>query len=200
MRGWTYQKADLRFSGSLRRALMLGLAAMIIQTWGWAAPTAVPDGEVPSFYVRAVTGPLAGKSVCYVCRNGDRPVVIVMLRDLSPEATSLLKELDQAVNRNRASGLRCFAVLFSDKPQRDSARLQTLAFDEKIELPLTIAGEAAMQGSTLAFPPEATLAVITYQDRRIIERFSFSPGGCDAKARQSVLVASERMLRPDRPE
>ncbi len=41
--------------------------------------------EVPSFYVRTVTGPLAGKSVCYVCRHGDRPVVMVLLRELGPE-------------------------------------------------------------------------------------------------------------------
>ena len=34
--------------------------------------------EVPSFYVRTVTGPLAGKSVCYVCRHGDRPVAMVL--------------------------------------------------------------------------------------------------------------------------
>src|SRR5690349_11031952 len=103
--------------------------------------------EVPSFYVRAVTGPLAGKSVCYVCRNGDRPVVAVMLRELTPETTALLKDLDRTVNQHRADGLRCFAVLVTDSPQRDSARLQTLAFDEKIDLPLTLVSEGATQGS-----------------------------------------------------
>jgi hypothetical protein len=153
-----------------------------------------PDGEVPSFYVRAVTGPLAGKSVCYVCRNGDRPVVVVLLRELSPDSTALLKELDRTVNKHRAEGLRCFAVLLTDTPQRDLGRLQTLAFDEKIDLPLTLAGDAAIQGSALAFPRDAALSVITYQDRQITKRFSYKSGACDAPARQSIVSASESLV------
>ncbi|MBS0205729.1 MAG: hypothetical protein JSS49_22740 [Planctomycetes bacterium] len=150
--------------------------------------------EVPSFYVRAVTGPLAGKSVCYVCRNGDRPVVIVFLRDLGPDVTALLKDLDRTVDRHRADGLRCFAVLLTETPQRDSARLQTLAFDEKIELPLTVTGDATTQGSTLAFPRDSSVAVVTYQDRRIVERFQFKAGKCNEPARLSIVAASEKLL------
>lgn len=156
--------------------------------------TAVATGEIPSFYVRAVTGPLAGKSVCYVCRNGERPAVIVLLREIGPDVTLLLKELDRKVNRHRAEGLRCFAVLLTDTPQRDAARLQTLAFDEKIELPLTLLGESATQGSTLAFSREATVSVVTCQDRRIVERFSFKTGACDENARRSVIAAAEKLV------
>lgn len=155
------------------------------------------SGEVPSFYVRAVTGPLAGKSVCYVCRNGDRPAVIVLLRELGADTAALLKELDQLVNLNRAHGLRCFAVLLTDNPQRDASRLQTLAFDEKINIPLTLAGQAAIQGSTLAFPGESALSVITYSDRKIVQRFSFRSGLCDEKSRQLILAASQKLLAPD---
>ncbi len=155
------------------------------------------SGEVPSFYVRAVTGPLAGKSVCYVCRNGDRPAVIVLLRELGVDSAALLKELDQLVNLKRAQGLRCFAVLLTDTPQRDAARLQTLAFDEKINLPLTLAGQATIQGSALAFPGESALSVITYSDRKIVQRFSFRSGSCDEKSRQSILDASQKLLAPD---
>ena len=151
-------------------------------------------GEVPSFYVRAVTGPQAGKSVCYVCRNGDRPVVMVLLKELGPDATALLKELDRSVNRHRADGLRCFAVYLTDTPQKDSARLQTLAFDEKIDVPLTLAGEAATQGSSVAVPVGATISVITYYDRRVVQRFSYKPGTCDETARRSIISASEKLI------
>ena len=150
--------------------------------------------EVPSFYVRAVTGPLSGKSVCYVCRNGDRPVVLVLLRELGPDATALLKELDRTVNRHRADGLRCFAVLLTDVPQRDFGQLQTLAFDEKIELPLTLAGESVTAGSSLALPRDAAVTVVTYQDRCVVQRFSYKSGACDETARRSILDASEKLL------
>lgn len=150
--------------------------------------------EIPSFYVRVVTGPQAGKSVCYVCRNGDRPVVLVLLKELGPDTAALLKDLDRSVNRHRADGLRCFAVFLTDTPQKDSARLQTLAFDEKIDVPLTLAGEAATQGSSVAVPVGATISVITYHDRRIVQRFSFKPGACDESARRSIISASEKLI------
>lgn len=157
------------------------------------ADAATAGPEVPSFYVRAVTGPLAGKSVCYVCRNGDRPVVTVLLRDLSPDVTALLKDLDRTVNQHRADGLRCFAVLLTDSPQRDSARLQTLAFDEKIDLPLTIVSEGATQGSTLVIPREMTISVVTYKDRKVVQRFNYK-SGCDQTARAAIIAASEKLL------
>jgi hypothetical protein len=155
------------------------------------------EGDVPSFYVRAVTGPLAGKSVCYVCRNGDRPVVLVFLRDLGPDVAALLKDLDHTVNRHRADGLRCFAVMLTDTPQRDFGRLQTLAFDEKIDLPLTMAGEAVTAGTSLAVPRDAGISVIAYQDRRVVQRFSYKTGDCNEAARRSIVEASVKLISAD---
>ena len=61
--------------------------------------------HVPSFYTRAVTGPLMNKSVCYVCRNGQRPVVMVLMRRIDAELKPLMKSLDRLVDGNRAAGL-----------------------------------------------------------------------------------------------
>ena len=81
---------------------------------------------VPRFYVRAVTGPLANRSVCYVCRNGDRPVVMVLLRDCLPELPPLLTGLDEVIDQNRAVGLRGFGVLIAPDQQTAVSKLQTL--------------------------------------------------------------------------
>jgi hypothetical protein len=35
---------------------------------------------INQFFVRAVTGPHRNRSVCYVCRYGSRPVVMVLLQ------------------------------------------------------------------------------------------------------------------------
>ena len=154
--------------------------------------------EVASFYVRAVTGPLAGKSICYVCRHGDRPVVMVLVRELGADVAALLKELDRCVNRHRADGLRCFAVLVTGAPQREAPRLQTLSFDEKLELPLTLAGEAIADAAALNIEPDAAITAILYEDRHIVSRFSFRTGTCDAVARQSVVSAAEQLAAADR--
>jgi len=149
--------------------------------------------EVSSFYVRAVTGPLAGKSVCYVCRNGDRPVVMVFLRELGADTTRLLKRLDKTVNEHRADGLRCFVVLLSESAQKDAARLQTLAFDEKLDLPLTLAGESMAGANLTNVAPSAAVTVVLYDHLKVVERFSYRTGECDDTACQSVIVAAESL-------
>jgi hypothetical protein len=146
--------------------------------------------EVSSFYVRAVTGPLAGKSVCYVCRNGDRPVVMIFLRDLNADVSRLLKQLDTTVNRHRADGLRCFVVLLGEASQKDAARLQTLAFDEKLDLPLTLAGESLTGGGLQNLHPDADITAVLYDNRKVTASFAFGPGECDAAACKTVVNAA----------
>jgi len=105
-------------------------------------PKPLPDGTigatVPSFFCHVVTGPLKNKSVCYVCRNGDRPVVMVILRRVSPEAGDLLRRIQQIVDQHRADGVRAFGVYVNDNTSRSVSRVQTFAFDGRVKLPLTI--------------------------------------------------------------
>ncbi len=169
-----------------------GESPVVVVANSSAASGKVGD-EVPSFYVRAVTGPLAGKSVCYVCRHGDRPVVMVLLRELGSDATALLKELNQTVDRHRADGLRCFAVLVTGTPQREAPRLQTLAFDEKLDLPLTLASEAIAAETALNVDPDAAITVVLYEDRRIVRRFAHRSGSCAAAARREIVSAAEKL-------
>ena len=103
--------------------------------------------HVASFYTRAVTGPLMNKSVCYVCRNGQRPVVMVLLRRVDAELKPLMKSLDKLVDGNRAVGLRGFGVLIDNNSVQATSAVQTFAFDNKISIPLTISGEAVAAAS-----------------------------------------------------
>src|SRR4029079_15241118 len=82
--------------------------------------------KVSTFYVRAVTGPLKSKSVCYVRRNGDRPVVMLFIRQITPELKTLLKGIDAEVDRSRASGLRSFGVFLPGDGAELLPQVQTL--------------------------------------------------------------------------
>ena len=56
------------------------------------------DAVIPEFHSRVVTGPLMNKSVCFVCRNGARPVVMVFVRSMTPEVQRLLRNVDRIVD------------------------------------------------------------------------------------------------------
>jgi hypothetical protein len=91
--------------------------------------------------------------------------------------------------------LRCFAVLLSESAQRDAARLQTLAFDEKLDLPLTIVGES-MAGSNLSMVSgEASIVVVLYNHHKVNDRFCYRTGECDDESRQKVIIAVNQLAR-----
>ena len=129
--------------------------------------------RVPSFYVRAVTGPHANKSVCYVCRYLDRPVAMIVVRSFSPGLTELLRGIDTVVDESRSVGLRSFVVFVAptNPPDADSrtlfARVQTLGFDEKLSIPLTVAAAFDDASSHPGTPP-ADVTVVLYRRQQVV--------------------------------
>ena len=149
---------------------------------------------VPSFYVRAVTGPLRNKSVCYVCRNGSRPCVMVLFRETSPLLGTLLKEIDKVVDRNRAKGLRSFGVLISPEPGRAISRLQTMAFNQKITLPLSVATDVVGSPSCQNIHKQAEVTVVLYRRQKVVDRFGFRSKELTTAGTTQVLARIKRLL------
>jgi hypothetical protein len=152
--------------------------------------------RVPTFYVRAVTGPLKNKSVCYVCRNGDRPVAMLFVRKITPELTRLLKGIDDEVDRHRAAGLRSFAVFLAGENEELLPQVQTLAFDEKINLPLTIAAAPSDGSAGRTIHRDATVTVILYRDQTVTANFAFRAAELNAEAIETIFK-STRALAAD---
>ena len=152
--------------------------------------------KVPSFYVRAITGPLRTKSVCYVCRNGDRPVVMLLVRKITPELPGLLKKIDEIVDENRAVGLRSFGVFLAEDSKTLAPQLQTLAFDEKINLPLTVAAAPAdgLGGETPH--PEAAVTVLLYREQRVTANVAYREGELGADQIATGLIRSVAVTQP----
>lgn len=129
--------------------------------------------EVPSFFVRAITGPQMNRSVCFVCRNGDRPVVMILLRRLETGTSAVLKSVDELIDRRRADGLRAFGVMLSDEPSKVSPHLQTISFDEKLSLPLGVGPEALADRDSLSVDPAASVTLVAYRDKKVVWTSAF---------------------------
>jgi hypothetical protein len=155
--------------------------------------------KVPTFYVRAVTGPLKNKSVCYVCRNGDRPVVMIFVRQITPELTRLLKGIDDEVDRHRAAGLRSFAVFVTGESEELLPRVQTLAFDEKINLPLTIAAAPSDGSAGRTIDPDTVVTVILYRDQTVTANFALRAAEFNAEAIEAVLKSTRALAADESP-
>jgi len=149
--------------------------------------------KVPTFYVRAITGPLKNKSVCYVCRNGDRPVVMLFIRQITPELKRLLKGIDGEVDQHRASGLRSFAVFLTGDSKELLPQVQTLAFDEKINLPLTIAAAPSDGSAGRTIHHDAAITVILYREQTVTANFAFRADELDGEKAEAILKSIRRL-------
>lgn len=156
--------------------------------------------HVPQFYVRAITGPLMNKSICYVCRNGDRPVIMVFLRDVVPGTADLLKELDRFVDQNRASGLRGFGVLLSENQRTATSKLQTLAYDHQLSLPLTMAHPQVESSENQNLHPHAAITVVLYHDHTVTASYAFREAEIDKDRIANVMTGVRELVAKAKSE
>jgi hypothetical protein len=160
-----------------------------------------PVGEqVPKFYVRAVTGPQMNKSICYVCRNGDRPGVIVFMRDIVPGTAELLKEIDRFVDQNRAVGLRSFGVLLSDNQISATSKLQTLSYDNQLSLPLTMAPPQVESSENQNLHPNAAVTVVLYDELKVTASYAFRENEMTKERISNVMVGIRELVAKTKSE
>ena len=101
----------------------------------------LPVGEsVGAFNVKDCTGPNEGKTLCYRCQYGNRPVVAVFTRRMTDDVSDLVKSLDEAVGQNKDKELKAFVVYLTDDPDAAEPQLKKMAAGSKISknVPLTV--------------------------------------------------------------
>ena len=138
-------------------SLCVLLAATVMVTAGEKEAADVNSGLkagdfVAPFNVLDVTGPSKGKSLCYRCKFGGRPVVSIFTRSLDANVVALIRDVDKQVANGKDKQLSAFVVYLTDDPDAAEKELAKLAEKNKIaNVPLTIFdGEAG--------PPEYQLA------------------------------------------
>jgi len=151
---------------------------------------------INQFFVRAVTGPHRNRSVCYVCRYGSRPVIMVLIQKPDPKIATLLKAIDAIVDDNRVSGLRSFGVLVTNESDRAVPILQTMAFDERIRMPLTAATTAIAGSSCHNLHKDAATTVILYRNQLAVKNYAFAEGTIDERSLKPLLNGVKRLIDP----
>ena len=97
-------------------------------------------GAIPlPFEVADVTGPHKGKTLCYRCLYGERPVVGVFVRELDESTTKLIQEIDAAVDALQDEKLAAFVVMLTETPAEVKPDLERIAAEYQIQhVPLTV--------------------------------------------------------------
>jgi len=94
-----------------------------------------PGEPPPAYNVKDATGPNEGKSLCYRCKYGARPVVNIFARSMTPEVVALVKQIDGVVGKNEEKKMAAFVTLLTNDPDKDEAKLKIA---ENAELTVTM--------------------------------------------------------------
>lgn len=150
--------------------------------------------SVAPFYVTDVTGPSAGKKLCYRCQYGSKPVVSVFARKMTPEVAALTKGIDGVVGANESKKMAAFVVLMTDKPEESAAALKTVAKDKEIKhTPLTtFDGVAGPEEYKLAQDSEVT--VMMWVGGKVAVNKSFKAGELNADAVAASVKDTAKIL------
>jgi hypothetical protein len=100
----------------MRKAFLMAVALVLgVAVTASAEVTSGPQvgDSVGAFTVTKVAGNAddgveAGKSLCYRCKMGQRPVVMVFARTADPKLAKLLKKIEEEVEEHQADKLTSF--------------------------------------------------------------------------------------------
>ena len=149
-------------------------------------------GSFPdAFTVIDVTGPAKGKSLCYRCRYGERPVVTIFTHAVDEKLAELVKKVDEKVGAKKDENLAAFVVVLTDDPDALEPKLAEVAEKHDIKnVPLTMFD--GIDG-----PPEYKLSgdadttVMMWNNNEVKLNRTFAAGSLDAAAVEELLTETE---------
>ena len=88
--------------------------------------------SIGAFYVTKLCGAESdgvkeGKNLCYRCRNGAKPQVMVFTRSTDPKVAELVSKLDKAIVKHEDAKLRAFVNVMGDSKEDVTASAKKFA-------------------------------------------------------------------------
>ncbi len=121
-------------------------------------------------------------------------MVSIFTRSITDDLTSLVKNIDKQVAKNKDQRMAAFVVLLSDDPDADEKKLQDLAAKHGIKhVPLTIFdGTAGPPRYKIAKDAEVT--VMMWKRTRVQANHAFAKGKLTAKDVKAVAKDTSKIL------
>ena len=131
------------------------------------------------FYVTKVAGAVAdgvqpGQRLCYRCRFGTKPMVMVFARKTGKRLTDLVSYIDRSVAENRSAKLKGLVTLLgSDKDDLKEAAKVILNNAKVEEIPVAIATEQGVRANQYQLPENADITIVVAKDSRVVHTLVF---------------------------
>jgi hypothetical protein len=178
----------------------LGLTALVVVAFA-VCPVSAADPKSGPQVGEKVPGPLhplnctgdhAGEKYCLYCENGDNPVAMIFVRQVTPEVAKLIKRIDRATDQNKEHSMGSFVVFLSDSETLET-ELKELAKKEKIQhCVLAIDDPEGPKNYNIA--QEADVTVVLYTKRTVKANHAFRKGELNDKGIEAIVADLAKIL------
>jgi hypothetical protein len=155
-----------------------------------------PGDRVGAFTVTKVAGNAndgvaEGKSLCYRCKMGNRPVVMIFARTADQSLAKLINELEEELKEHEADKLTGFVNMIGSDAESLKVAAAKFVKDNGIERVAFVVPEDAQNGpDNLKIAPEADLTVVCYKGGKVMASHAFKKGELNGDKIGAVVEAS----------
>jgi hypothetical protein len=179
-------------------ALGLIVGATLV-TSALAADRCLQRGDaVGVFYVTKVAGAVddgvvPGEQVCYRCRYGSRPIVMVFARRTGGRLTELVRRLDRAVAINRRSSLKGMVTFVGGDATELKQRAASVAEEAAVKkVPVVVAQETETGPANYKLPADAAVTVVVAKDSQVVTTHTYDEDNINVS---EVMTEVQQILR-----
>ena len=140
-------------------------------------------------------GVSVGDELCYRCRMGNRPVVMVFARTADDSLAGLVKQLDEVVAANKEKKMGSFVNLLGDKPDELKSEAKSFVAKNKIEnIPFVVPEESQTGPSEYNINPKADVTVLIYREGKVAANHALAAGGLSDEEVKKIVADTSKIL------
>ena len=130
------------------------------------------------FYVTKAGGALndgvePGEHLCYRCRYGSSPMVMVFLRKTDGRVQQLVQRLDATVQRHRRSRLRGLVTVLGRGRLRETAS-RVANRGKVVQVPVVVAQETETGPPNYKLPADSPVTIVVAKDSQVVRVYTSS--------------------------
>ncbi len=162
--------------GIIAATVMTGTASAEV-TSGYQVGESVGAMTVTKVTGNPLDGVPDGKTLCYRCKMGSRPVVMVFTRTADEKLAKLLKKLDEEIEEHASAKLTGFVNMLGTEPEslkKDAAEFVKLNGLERIAF--VVPEDSANGPADYKIAPDADLTVVCFKGGKVIANHALAKG------------------------
>ncbi|MEO8497662.1 MAG: hypothetical protein ABI614_21560, partial [Planctomycetota bacterium] len=142
---------------------------------GLQAGAAIGAFDVTKLAGAADDGVAEGDNLCYRCKNGARPQVMVFTRSSDEQVVKLVAKLDQAISENSSKQLRAFVNVIGEDKSAAAKDAKKLAASSKAKsVPFVVPNEFENGPGDYGLNAKAAVTVILAEGGKVKASHAFA--------------------------